>query len=115
MQIIVHGGADSKPEDPETRQMILDESAMRGVSESNPIDAVETAINHLESSELFNAGIGGAVQSDSVILTDAGIMTSDRDIGAVCSLARVKHPISAARVVQKNTPQPCHRTHMEII
>lgn len=66
MKIIVHGRADSKPADPETRQMILDESAMREISESNPIDAVETAINHLESSALFNSGIGGGLYKVTV-------------------------------------------------
>jgi len=51
-----------------------------------------------------NAGVGGAVQSDGVVRTDAGVMTSDREIGAACSMPGVEHAASVARVVHSETP-----------
>src|SRR6056297_3845844 len=104
MYVIVHGGAGSAPDEPEPRQAVLDEAAETGAGESSVVDAVETAIHVLESSPRFNAGVGGAVQSDGEIRTDAGVMTSDRDAGAACSMPGVEHAVSAARVVLEETP-----------
>jgi beta-aspartyl-peptidase (threonine type) len=104
MQVIVHGGAGSAPGEPESRQAILDDAANDGASASTPLDAVEAALHVLESSPRFNAGVGGAVQSDGVVRTDAGVMTSDREAGAACSMPGVEHAVSAARVVHEETP-----------
>ncbi len=104
MQVIVHGGAGGEPEEPETRQDVLEESAEAGAVAETPLDAVEAAVRVLESSPRFNAGVGGAVQSDGVVRTDAGIMTDDRRIGATCSMPGVAHAVSAARVVLEETP-----------
>jgi beta-aspartyl-peptidase (threonine type) len=104
MQVIVHGGAGSSPDEPESRQAILDDAASDGAAAATPLDAVEAAIHVLEASPRFNAGVGGAVQSDGVVRTDAGIMTSDREAGAACSMPGVEHAVSAARVVLEETP-----------
>lgn len=104
MQVLVHGGAGEAPDEPEARLTALETAAARGREADTPHDAVERAICHLESSPRFNAGTGGAVQSDGVPRTDAGLMLSDRSVGAVCSLEEVGHPISAARVVLEETP-----------
>ena len=104
MQVIVHGGAGGKPDEPEPRQAVLDEAAAEGSRESTPLDAVESAVRVLESSPRFNAGVGGAIQSDGVARTDAGVMTSDREAGAACSMPGVEHAISVARVVMEETP-----------
>jgi beta-aspartyl-peptidase (threonine type) len=104
MQVIVHGGAGGDPDDPPARQAVLDEAAETGTAEATPLDAVEAAVWVLESSERFNAGVGGAVQSDGVVRTDAGVMTSDREAGAACSMPGVEHAVSAARVVMEETP-----------
>ena len=104
MRVIVHGGAGSTPDEPEPRQAVLDEAAEAGSVASTPLDAVEASLNVLERSERFNAGRGGAVQSDGVVRTDAGVMTSDRAIGAVSSMPGVEKAISAARVVLEQTP-----------
>ncbi len=104
MQVIVHGGAGGEPEEPQPRQSVLDEAAETGTGEGTPLSAVEEAVRVLESSPRFNAGVGGAVQSDGVIRTDAGVMTSDRSAGAVCSMPGVEHAVSAARVVLEETP-----------
>jgi beta-aspartyl-peptidase (threonine type) len=104
MQVIVHGGAGGAPEEPEQRQAVLDEAAENGAAAETPIDAVEAAIHVLESSPRFNAGVGGAVQSDGAIRTDAGMMTSDLEAGAACSMPGVEHAVSVARVVMEETP-----------
>jgi beta-aspartyl-peptidase (threonine type) len=104
MELILHGGAGGVPDDPEPRQAVLDEAAMVGSDESDPLDAVGSAVRVLESSPRFNAGVGSAVQSDGVIRTDAGVMTDDREVGAVAGLAGVKHPLTVARVVRAETP-----------
>ena len=104
MHVIVHGGAGGKPDEPEPRQAVLDEAATAGTRAKTPLDAVEAAVKVLESSARFNAGVGGAIQSDSVVRTDAGIMTSDRSAGAACSMPGVEHAVSVARTVLEETP-----------
>jgi len=104
MRVIVHGGAGGVPDDPEPRQAVLDEAAATGAEGATPLDAVEAAVGVLESDPRFNAGVGGAVQSDGVVRTDAGVMTSDREIGAACSMPGVEHAASVARVVRSETP-----------
>jgi len=104
MRIIVHGGAGGTPDEPDARQAVLDEAAETGVDATTPLDAVESAVHTLESSPRFNAGIGGAVQSDGVVRTDAGVMTADRSVGAVCSMRGVEHAVSVARAVLEETP-----------
>ena len=104
MRVIVHGGAGGAPDDPEPRQAVLDEAAETGAESATPLDAVESAVGVLESDPRFNAGVGGAIQSDGVVRTDAGVMTSDREIGAACSMPGVEHAASVARVVRDETP-----------
>jgi len=104
MRVIVHGGAGGSPDEPEPRQATLEEAADAGAAESDPVDAVEAAIRVLEADTRFNAGTGGAVQSDGVIRTDAGLMTSDRDAGAAASMPGVEAAVSVARAVTEETP-----------
>lgn len=104
MQLVVHGGAGRRPAEPDARQTVLDRAADVGSRESTPLDAVETAVRVLESDPQFNAGVGGAVQSDGVVRTDAGLMTHEREVGAVCSMPGVEHAIGVARAVMEETP-----------
>jgi isoaspartyl peptidase/L-asparaginase-like protein (Ntn-hydrolase superfamily) len=104
MNIIVHGGAGSPPEEPPERQAVLDEAAETGVATDSVTDAVCAAVCVLESDPRFNAGVGGTVQSDGIIRTDAGLMTDDREVGAVSSMPGVEHALDAARVVKEETP-----------
>lgn len=92
------------PDDPEPRQAVLDEAAAEGADATTPLDAVTDAVRVLEASPRFNAGVGGAVQSDGVVRTDAGVMTGDRAAGAVCSTPGLCHAVEAARVVCEETP-----------
>jgi beta-aspartyl-peptidase (threonine type) len=110
MRIIVHGGAGSGAslgEPTADRQAVLDAAASDGAAADTPLDAVETALRRLEGDERFNAGRGGALQSDGVVRVDAGVMTSDRTVGAVANVPGVEAAVSAARVVASETPHVC--------
>ncbi|ESP87833.1 isoaspartyl peptidase/L-asparaginase [Candidatus Halobonum tyrrellensis] len=104
MRLVCHGGAGGAPDEPDPRQGVLDEAAETGAAADGAVEAVVAAADVLEGDERFNAGVGGAVQSDGVVRTDAGLMTSDRDAGAVASLAGVENAAAAARVVMEETP-----------
>ncbi len=107
MKLIVHGGAGSASAEPTIRQQILDRAVDVGLDSESPIGAVESAINVLEASPRFNAGVGGAVQADGVVRTDAGLMTSERATGAACSMPGVERAVSVARAVLEHTPHVC--------
>ncbi|UPM41737.1 isoaspartyl peptidase/L-asparaginase [Halocatena salina] len=104
MNVIAHGGAGGAVEHPEQRQSVLERAVTAGERTATPVDAVIETVKRLESSPRFNAGVGGAIQSDGVVRTDAGVMCSDREVGAVCSMPGVKHASEAARVVMEETP-----------
>jgi beta-aspartyl-peptidase (threonine type) len=104
VRVICHGGAGGVPEEPAARQAVLDDAAETGAEAETAVDAVEAAVTVLEADDTFNAGVGGAVQSDGVIRTDAGLMTSDRAAGAVASCRGLRDAVSAARVVMEETP-----------
>jgi beta-aspartyl-peptidase (threonine type) len=104
MNIIAHGGAGGSVDEPDDRQAVLDLAVSEGIEEDTPVDAVIGAVRRLELSPRFNAGVGGAVQSDGVVRTDAGLMTGDRKVGAACSMPGVKHACEVARIVMEETP-----------
>jgi len=104
MQVLAHGGAGGDPDEPEPRQRRLDRAVEAGAGESTPGAAVVATVRQLETSPRFNAGVGGAVQSDGVVRTDAGIMRSDGATGAACSMPGVEHAVEVAREVMTETP-----------
>jgi isoaspartyl peptidase/L-asparaginase-like protein (Ntn-hydrolase superfamily) len=104
MRVIVHGGAGTSHAAPAPRQAVLDRAVDDAAVADTPLDAVERALVVLEGDERFNAGRGGAIQSDGRVRVDAGVMTSTREVGAVASLAGVVHPVSVARAVCEETP-----------
>lgn len=104
MDVIVHGGTGSVPEEPERRLAVVEEAAETGATAGTPVEAVRSAVRVLEASPRFNAGTGGAVQSDGVIRTDAGIMASDRSAGAACAMPGVRHAVDVAHAVMEETP-----------
>jgi L-asparaginase / beta-aspartyl-peptidase len=66
--------------------------------------AVEHTIRVLERSGLFNAGRGANLQLDGMRRMDASIMEGENlRAGAVASLERIVHPITAARLVMEET------------
>ncbi len=67
--------------------------------------AVIAAINVMEDSSLFNAGIGAVYTADGQHELDASIMRgSDLQAGAVAGVKQVKNPINAAYAVMLNSP-----------
>lgn len=104
MHVVVHGGAGGAPERPAERRSILEDAVTKAQATRSPLDAVRKAIQPLESASEFNAGVGGAVQSDGKIRTDAGVMTADGTAGGACSMAGVTHAIDVAHVVATETP-----------
>lgn len=104
MHVITHGGAGGSVDEPDERQAVLDRAVAAGHQEESPVDAVIETVRRLESSSRFNAGVGGAIQSDGVVRTDAGLMTGDREVGAACSMPGVEHACEVARVVWESTP-----------
>lgn len=104
MQLIVHGGAGAAPDDPTARLAVLQRAANAGAGAPTPLDAVEVALGVLEMSPRFNAGVGGAVQADGVVRTDAGVMTDERAVGAVCAMPGVVRATAVARAVLERTP-----------
>jgi beta-aspartyl-peptidase (threonine type) len=68
------------------------------------LDVVESVINILEDSPLFNAGKGAVFNSAGENEMDASIMDGATLMaGAVAGVKTVKNPISAARKVMENT------------
>jgi len=104
MQVIVHGGAGTASSTPNPRQKVLDIAAETGAQANTPLEAVEKAVNILESDPQFNAGYGSVAQVDGQIRTDAGIMTSAQEVGAVTSITGVTNTISVAKLVLEQTP-----------
>ncbi|MDI3466274.1 MAG: isoaspartyl aminopeptidase [Nitrospira sp.] len=71
---------------------------------SSALIAVEHTIRVLERSGLFNAGKGSKLQLDGVRRMDASIMAGDSlRAGAVASIEKIVHPITAARLVMEHT------------
>ena len=104
MHLIVHGGAGPAPDEPARRQQVLGDAAEAGVDAETPAAAVETAVRDLETDPRFNAGVGGAVQSDGVVRTDASVMADDGTAGAACAMPGVEHAVSVASAVATETP-----------
>jgi len=68
------------------------------------VAAVEGSIRVLESSGLFNAGLGSRLQLDGARRMDASIMEGrELKAGAVAAIEGIRHPITAARLVMQET------------
>lgn len=113
--IVIHGGAgtitraDLTPEQDAAYREALNAALDIGEeilkSGGEAMDAVEKTIHYLEDSPLFNAGKGAVFNNEGHNEMDASIMMgADRMAGAVGGVSNVKHPISAAIAVMKNSP-----------
>jgi len=68
------------------------------------LDAVQHAVEVLESDPNFNAGTGACLDADGHLALDASIMDGkDLRAGAVCALPAFHHPIAIARRVMDET------------
>ena len=113
--IAIHGGAgtisreDMTPEREAAFRDALETAVRAGHSrlvEGAPsLEAVQTAINLLEDSPLFNAGKGAVFNAAGENELDASVMTGqDRNAGAISSVRRVRNPIDLAIAVMAQSP-----------
>ncbi|MEK7839229.1 MAG: isoaspartyl peptidase/L-asparaginase family protein, partial [candidate division NC10 bacterium] len=105
--ILAHGGAGMRVVTTAQRACLA-EALASGYDvlkrNGSALDAVETTIRVLEGSGLFNAGTGAYLQLDGARRMDASIMEGFAlRAGAVAGIERIRHPISAARLVMEET------------
>lgn len=112
--LVIHGGAgtiEKKHMTPEKEQMYreaLTLALQKGYAEINSgkaaLDAVQSAINELENSPLFNAGKGAVFTNEGKNELDASIMDgATLKAGAVAGVTTIKNPINAARAVMEKS------------
>jgi L-asparaginase / beta-aspartyl-peptidase len=105
--IAVHGGAGSRKMNSAQRVCVIEALHMGyGLLKSGGTSdaAVEGSIRVLESSGLFNAGLGSRLQLDGARRMDASIMEGrELKAGAVAAVEGIRHPITAARLVMQET------------
>lgn len=103
--LIVHGGAgpiddrQSEPHQAGCRRAI--EAGARVLEGGgSALDAAQVAVRVLEDDEVFNAGVGGAVDETGLVMTDAAIFRGDDlGYGACGAVAGVRNPIDLARAI----------------
>lgn len=74
-------------------------------SGGSSLDAVMTAVEVMENSDLFNAGKGSVLNHDGEVEMDASIMEGKmQEAGAIAGVRQVKNPIRLAGEVLNNSP-----------
>jgi beta-aspartyl-peptidase (threonine type) len=69
------------------------------------LDAVEQTIRALEADPTFNAGFGSVLNAEGEVEMDAAIMDGQTlDFGGVAAVKGLRHPISVARALLRETP-----------
>ncbi len=112
--IVIHGGAGTiskahlSDEQIKTYKAKLTEAVNAGYAVlekgGTSLDAIQTAINILESSPLFNAGTGAVYTWDGKHEMDASIMDgATMNAGAVAGVSHIEHPIDLARAVMEKS------------
>ena len=99
--VFVHGGVSGRVRGDLPR---LDYAVEAGVRHGGALDAAEAAVRALEDDPTTNAGLGATVASDGSLELEAGIVDGGAGrFGAIANV-RVRHPVSAARLVMDETP-----------
>lgn len=112
--IVIHGGAGTilkenmTPEQEEAYQAKLKEAVTAGYdvlkNGGESLDAVIAAIQIMEESPLFNAGVGAVFTHEGKNELDASIMNGkDLNAGAVSGVSTVKSPIQLARTIMEES------------
>jgi len=103
--LIVHGGAGPIDD----RQSEAHQAGCRRAAEAgarvleaggSAVDAAQIAVRVLEDDEVFNAGVGGAVDESGLVMTDAAIFRGDDlGYGACGAVAGIRNPVDLARAI----------------
>jgi beta-aspartyl-peptidase (threonine type) len=107
--ILVHGGAWATPEgEKEPHRKGVHRASMIGfevlLTGGSALDAVQKAVEYMESDIAFNAGTGSVLNARGEVELDAAIMDgSNLEAGAVASVTGVRHPILLAREVMDHS------------
>src|SRR4051812_39080221 len=108
--LILHGGAkDIAPEQEGANRLGCMAALEVGAAILNQggaaLTAVEASIQALEDDPTFNAGHGAVSNAEGEIEMDAALMDgATLDVGGVAAIKRVRHPISVARLMLRETP-----------
>ena len=108
--VLVHGGAGDVPAKAAPAHIAgCERAAAQGAkilaAGGSALDAVQRAVEILESDPLFNAGTGACLDADGHLALDASIMDgAGLRAGGVCALPAFEHPIAIARRVMDDTP-----------
>jgi beta-aspartyl-peptidase (threonine type) len=108
--MLVHGGAGDVPSAAVGAHVAgceraVAEGAKVLAAGGSALDAVQRAVEVLESDPLFNAGSGACLDADGHLALDASIMDGhELRAGGVCALRAFEHPIAIARRVMDETP-----------
>jgi beta-aspartyl-peptidase (threonine type) len=113
--IAIHGGAGTINEADlsEVQQQAYRDKLQQAIDAGHQIltqggdslDAVQAAINVLEDSPLFNAGVGAVYTFDGKHELDASVMDGrNMAAGAVAGVSHIKNPINLARAVMEKSP-----------
>ncbi|KFZ37305.1 isoaspartyl peptidase [Shewanella mangrovi] len=112
--IVIHGGAGTISKANLTDEQIKEYKAKLAEAVNagyevlddggTSLDAIQKAINILESSPLFNAGKGAVYTWDGKHEMDASVMDgSTMNAGTVAGVSHIEHPIDLARAVMEKS------------
>lgn len=112
--MVIHGGAGTiekefmTPEKEKSYRDALTAALQAGFDQINQgkssLNAVQSSINIMENSPLFNAGKGAVFTHDGKNEMDASIMDGKTlKAGAVAEISNIRNPINAARAVMEKS------------
>ncbi len=110
LALAVHGGAWNVPDgDVEAHREGVAEALTAGwellAGGGDALDVVEAVVRILENNPTFNAGYGAHLNRAREVELDASIMEgTDLEAGAIAAVQRVRHPVSLARGVLRDSP-----------
>jgi beta-aspartyl-peptidase (threonine type) len=108
--ILVHGGAWATPDgELDDHRKGVHRASIIGfevlLTGGSALDAVQKAVEFMESDETFNAGKGSVLNRNGEIQLDAAIMDGKSlNAGAVACVSGVVHPVALARAILERSP-----------
>lgn len=108
--LILHGGAkEITPQQEESNRrgclaaLVAGEQILKVGGRA--LDAAEAVLRALENDPTFNAGLGSVPNREGQVEMDAALMEgATLAVGAVAGIQGVRHPVSVARALLKETP-----------